>query len=151
MKWNQNRSLVLSQGFILLFALMLLGVDLTAFWIADWFVAFSLPLEGLRDGYLLLATIFSGSIFAWILLFSLWQLLRNMQRSIVFDQSNIGHLRRAGWACFAASILCLASTLYYPPLIIIAIAAAFVGLIIRIIKNVFAEAEAMKNELDYTV
>ena len=151
MKWNQNRSLVLSQGFILLFALLLAGVDLTAFWLSEWFVAFSLPLEGLRDRNLLLATIYIGSLFAWILLYSLWQLLRNMQKSIVFEPINIRYLRWASWACFAAAILCLISTLYYPPLVIIAIAAAFVGLIVRIIKNVFAEAEAMKTELDYTV
>ena len=151
MKWNQNRSLVLSQGFILLFALLLMGIDLSAFWLAEWFVAFSLPLEGLKDRDFLLVTIYSGSVFAWILLYSLWQLLRNMQKAIVCEPVNIRHLRWASWACFAAAILCLISTIYYPPLIIIAIAAAFVGLIVRIIKNVFAEAEAMKTELDYTV
>jgi hypothetical protein len=151
MKWNHNRSLVLSQGFILLFALLLIVVDLTAFWLAEWFVGFSLPLEGMKDRNLLLVTIYSGSVFAWILLYSLWQLLRNMQKSIIFEAINIRHLRWASWACFAAAIICLISTLYYPPLMIIAIAAAFVGLIVRIIKNVFAEAEAMKTELDYTV
>jgi hypothetical protein len=39
----------------------------------------------------------------------------------------------------------------YPLLLLVAIAAGFMGLIVRIVKNAFQQAIAMKDELDYTV
>ncbi len=151
MKWNQNQSIRLSQAFILLFSGILLIVDLCAFWLVNWFIQFSMALSGSLHYRLLLGTLYGGSIFAWFLLYSLWKLLQNMKQSIVFDVANIQLLRWTGWACFGGALLCLFSSFYYFPFIIITIAAAFVGLIVRIVKNVFVVAESMKNELDYTV
>ena len=43
------------------------------------------------------------------------------------------------------------SALYYMPFLIVSAAAAFVGLILRVVKNVFAEAVRLKDENDYTI
>ena len=37
------------------------------------------------------------------------------------------------------------------PFLIVSAAAAFVGLILRVVKNVFAEAVRLKDENDYTI
>ena len=42
-------------------------------------------------------------------------------------------------------------SLYYMPFLIVSAAAAFVGLILRVVKNVFAEAVRLKDENDYTI
>ena len=47
--------------------------------------------------------------------------------------------------------LCLVSCLYYLPFIAVAIAAGFMALIVRIIKNIFQQAIDMKAELDLTI
>ena len=47
--------------------------------------------------------------------------------------------------------LCLLSMFYYPPFGVIAFAAVFVGMIVRVVKNVMAEAVALKEEADFTI
>ena len=41
--------------------------------------------------------------------------------------------------------------LYYMPFLLLSAAAAFVGLMLRVVKNAFAEAVNIKNENDYTI
>ena len=48
-------------------------------------------------------------------------------------------------------MICVVSCAYYIPFFFVAIAAGFVGLIVRVIKNVFAEAIALKDENDFTI
>ena len=87
----------------------------------------------------------------WLLLWSMWRLLGNLRRERVFVAENVRSLRRVSWCCAAAASICLLSCLYYLPFIFAAGAAAFMALIVRIVKNVFQQAIAMKSELDLTV
>lgn len=151
MNWTQLKSIHLSRICLILFAFMLTAMDIFAYWIVGWFMSVSQALSGLADGYFLLAVIYSCSIFAWVLLAALWKLLKNMRRSIVFEASNVRSLRQTSWCCFGACAICFASTFFYVPLFLIAIPAGFVGLIVRIVKNVFEQAILMKDELDFTV
>ena len=50
-----------------------------------------------------------------------------------------------------AALLCLVSALYYPSFLLITAAAGFMCLIVRVVKNVFQQAIAMKSELDLTI
>ncbi|MFR1758596.1 MAG: DUF2975 domain-containing protein, partial [Christensenellaceae bacterium] len=59
--------------------------------------------------------------------------------------------RITSWCCFGACLICFASSFYCLPILLIAIAAGFMGLIVRIVKNVFEQAITMKDELDLTV
>lgn len=82
----------------------------------------------------------------------LWaRLLGNMKAERVFEEENIALLRSVSWCCAAVAAVCLLSTLYYLPFFIAAMAAGFLALIVRIVKNVFQQAVGMKDELDYTV
>ena len=49
------------------------------------------------------------------------------------------------------ALVCLAAGLWYLPFFIGTMAAAFMALIVRIVKNAFEQALAMKDELDFTV
>ena len=99
----------------------------------------------------LMATVYSCSIFAWILLVNLWKLLANIRRGMPFETSSVKYLRISSWCCAGVCAICLLGTLYYTPLILVSIVSGFMALIVRIIKNVFEQAIAMKTELDYTV
>lgn len=62
-------------------------------------------------------------------------------------------LWRISWCCTWAAALCLpvGAVLGLPFIFAIGVAAAFMALIVRVIKNAFAQAVKMKDELDYTV
>lgn len=151
MDWNKNKSVMLSRVCIVAFAGLLAATDIGAYWLVSWFMWVSHTLSGLKDGILLMITIYSCSVFAWILLVSLWKLLTNIQQGLLFEITSVKYLRITAWCCAGVCIICLLSTLYYIPLILISVAAGFMALIVRIIKNIFEQAISMKNELDFTV
>ena len=55
------------------------------------------------------------------------------------------------WCCLAAGLIFLVSSFYYPAFFALCAAAVFMALILRVIKNVFAQAEEIKKENDYTI
>jgi len=151
MDWNKDKSILLSKICVVIFALLLAAADIGSYWLVAWFMEVSRTLGGLKDGYLLMASLYSCSIFAWILLVNLWRLLGNIRQGTVFDASNVKYLRITSWCCAGACFICLLSTIYYIPFILISVAAGFMALIVRILKNVFEQAISMKDELDLTV
>lgn len=151
MNWNQNKSILLSRVCIIAFAVLLTAVDFGAYWLVAWLISISSVLGGLQNRSLLFAVIYCCSILAWILLFSLWKLLQNMKAGIIFQADNVRYLRLTSWCCFGVCAICCTSAFFYVPMILIAISAGFIGLIVRIVKNVFEQARAMKEELDFTV
>ena len=65
---------------------------------------------------------------------------------------NVTALRRISWCCAGAAVLCLAAVfICYRPFAVLAAAAGFMALLVRVLKNAFAQAVRMKNELDYTI
>ncbi len=157
MEWNKDKSIVLSQACVALFALCLLVLDVTARLIAAEYVQrLARPWQ---VGAALLILTYAGSVFGWICLYQLWKLLRNIKCGEVFIQANVKAMRIVSWCCVAVSFLCAVSQLCYPlfrltlslPLGFICVAAGFMALIVRIVKNAFEQAIAMKSELDLTV
>jgi len=79
-------------------------------------------------------------------------MLSRIRRGDVFSAGNVQALRRISWLCFACA-LALVCGAYVCGLsfILIGLMAAFVGLILRVVKNVFAAAVEIKTENDFTV
>jgi len=100
---------------------------------------------------LFLVTLYVGSVPAAALLSFLYALLHQISSSRVFISANVNYLRYISWCCFAGAIICLASGFYYIPWFVPGIAATFIGLIIRVVKNVIAEAVALQDESDLTI
>lgn len=153
MKITSEQSIRLSQVCVLVFAVLLAALDLGCYWAVDWFIGTRPVLLGfgMREGILMMATIYLGSIPAWILLVNLHRLLGALAAGQVFVSANVARLRRVSWCCMAACLLCLVSAWYYLPWLLVAVAAGFMALIVRIVKNCFAQAAAMKDELDFTI
>lgn len=149
MNWNKDKSVVLSQACVFVFALCLLALDIGAYQIATWFTVNRF--QHFQLGLLLMVSIYSGSIFAWICLYRLWRLIGNIKRGEVFIEANVRHMRAISWCCVWAAAICLVSTAYYLPFGFVAAAAGFMALIVRIVKNAFQQAIAMKDELDLTI
>ena len=149
MDMNGDKSISLSQCCVVLFALLLAALDIGGY----WFVGFFIRLRGMvwQSGVLMLVSIYTGSVFGWVTLWKLWNLLGNIKAGHVFVDDNVRIMRTVSRCCAAAAVISALSALYYAPFFVIAMAAAFMALIVRIVRNVFQTAIEMKDELDYTV
>ena len=78
-------------------------------------------------------------------------ILRRIEAGAVFVPANVTALRRISWCCAGAAVVCLAAAYIYLPFAFLGVAAAFMALIVRVLKNAFAQAVHMRDELDYTI
>jgi hypothetical protein len=98
-----------------------------------------------------MATIYVGSIPAAYLLYNLLRLLLRIEAGQLFLAENVACLRRISWSCFGGAGVAFASVFYYLPWFSVFVAAAFMGLIVRVVKNVVAQGVALKDEVNYTI
>lgn len=148
--WNGEKSITLSKLSVLVFAVMLFCTILTAPWLVRWLMDFSRA-DLVGKEVFFLSTIYIGSVPAAVLLFCLYRLLRHIEIGEVFIAANVEYLRRISWSSFAGAIISFASIPYYFPWAFVAVAAAFMGLIVRVVKNVVAQAVELKNESELTI
>ena len=88
---------------------------------------------------------------AYAALVQLYRLLQRLSRGEVFVAGNVRCLRIISWCCFAAAVVFAASSLYSLSWTVLTVAALFGGLILRVVKNVFAAAVALQDEQDLTI
>ena len=148
--WNDSKSLVLSKISVVLFMALLVVSAVLAPRIVARLMWLSALANSAGNG-LFLGTIYSGCVPAAGLLVCLHILLNRIGKRRVFVKENTVCLRYMSWCCFAGSLICLASATYYLPWVAIGVAAAFMGIVIRVIKNVFAEAVALQDDAEFTI
>ncbi len=149
--WSERRSIQFSRGLVILFGALLVALDIGGFWFVQFICDNVAQHTGFRFVLSLLICLYVCSIPAYILLVSLYKLLNNMEKDRVFVQENVVLLRRVSWCCVAAALICLLFISTWLSLVVISLAAAFMALIVWVIKNVFVRAINMKAELDYTI
>ena len=86
------------------------------------------------------------------------RLLGNVRRSEIFTASAVAKLRSISWCCFAECLILMGGSIVFfrifvfpHAMLIFAFAAAFLGIVLRVVKNVIEEAVAIKYENDYTI
>lgn len=94
----------------------------------------------------------------YIALICLDKLLINIRKEIVFDSKNVTLLRIISWACFYAGLVGLLSFVIilimdfmFETLFVLAIGEMFMGLVVRVVKNVFEAAIEIKEENELTI
>lgn len=148
--WNDKKSIILSQVSVVIFSILLIIGIFTAPMIIRWFIETrTIDLDGMNSYFMI--SYYCACIPAAVLLVCLFRLLSNIRNDKVFILENTTYLRISSWCCVLVTIICLVSTIYYVPYFIIAIAAGFMALIIRIIKNVFSKAIILQEDADYTI
>jgi hypothetical protein len=100
---------------------------------------------------LLLPLLYACYAPALTVLFSLNKLLTNIRRSEVFTRANVRLLRIISWACFAAALILAFGAFISFLFCVMAVPVAFIGLIVRVVKNVVAAAAELKEENDFTI
>lgn len=86
------------------------------------------------------------------------KLLINVRKGIVFEQKNVKLLKIISWLCFYAGfvgfisfIIILFMHFMFETLLILAAGEMFMGLVVRVVKNIFETAIEIKAENDLTV
>lgn len=148
--WNKKRSLALSKLCVILFSVTLLVVLCTAPWLIATLQKFSNN-AAQASYWFFLASIYTGAVPAAVLLYALYRLLSHIGQDEIFTNENVKYLRNISWCCFIGGGVCLVSFFYYVPWLVAAISAGFVGLIVRVVKNIIAQAVLLKQENDYTI
>ena len=160
MNWNQDKSIVLSFVCVWLFAILLFAGDVLSLIVL--FGGFAGRFTQLSETYGVAASAVKPpllSVFWWLLfsvpawtaLFELRMILVCFRKNRVFEAGTVRHMRIASWACVGAAAVCFAGAFYYHGMFVAALAAAFMALIVRIVKNSFEAAIRMKDELDLTI
>lgn len=148
-----TRSILISRGLVYFFTLLLIVLDATGWWLGMRLEGTALLRHTIshEDSICFIICLYSCSIPAYYVLYALHRLLLNVATGKVFIPDNVQLLRRCSWCLFAAAAICLIGVIWLRVLLIIVAAASFVGLIVRVVMNVFEQAIAMKEELDLTV
>ncbi len=150
--WNGSNSIVLSKAIVVVFAVMLIFVDIRGYWIIRHLLELSPAYFFVEHALtILLVYLYACSIPAFIVLFQLFGFLSRITKGEVFTKKNIGCLRLVSWCCLAVGGFSLPFISIWPLLALVALAAGLVGLILRVVKNVFEQAVDMKDELELTI
>ena len=148
--WNDKKSLVLTKICTVLFMALLAACAVFAPRIVG-IVTGSSVAANIAGKTKFLITIYTGCVPAAALLILLYALLHRIGGGRVFVRENTECLRYISWCCFAGAAVCIASGLYYVPWFAVGVAAAFMGLIIRVLKNVVARAVSLQDDAEFTI
>ena len=86
-----------------------------------------------------------------IALASLNKMLFNIKAEKPFINENVLFLRIISWCCFVVALMCAVASYIYYSMIFVSIASGFVGLILRVVKNVMQSAVQLQSENDLTI
>ena len=109
--------------------------------IVGWYLAMTERPE--LDRTAITVLLYIALVPAYAAALALLALLRKVQRDEIFTQKAVGNLRLVSY--FAAL------TVYFRFAAFIAFAALFMGVILRVVKNVIARAAEVKAENDFTI
>lgn len=154
--WNRKHSVTLSILVCFIFAAVLtIGLFLGPWAVKMWFYFYRGMAPDGEELFNLLALFkvcfYSCVPFAYITLYSLLRLLFHIKADEIFITENVRYLRRISWCCFAVALITGMGGVQYIPFLFIAIAAAFVGLLLRVVKNVMQSAVIIKTENELTI
>lgn len=147
--WTSKRSLRLSILMLYAAAFALIVAMFIVPSLLDWYIHAA---GRTKIHYYVLCTVFyfCCPLFFGILYF-LHKILQNIRVERVFIQQNIDYLRYLSWLCFGLVPLILVGGVFFPVLLLITLIVAFIGLLVRVVKNIMAAACDLKNENDLTI
>ena len=146
-RWTQSMSLTLSSVIVKVLALVLAAACVYApFGLKGY--SFARPSA---NPIAFITAFYVCAVFAFIALFVLNKLLKNIRREEIFVQENVKILRIISWCCYFVGIATAVYSYWEYNFMIIAAAAAFFGLILRVLKNVFVKAVEIREENDGTI
>ena len=150
--WDKDKSVILSVVIIKALYPLIAACCVAAPFLAGYYDETVVLARGEESLYVpLLVTLYSIVPPAVAAVVSLDRLLGNIRRGQPFIARNVSLLRVISWCCFAVAALFVWFSCMKPFGFAVVFAAAFFGVIIRVVKNCFQQAVALREENDLTV
>lgn len=150
--WNKDKSIVLSSVIIKIIYALVVACCIAAPFLARYYDDSVVIAHGEASVYVpLLVTLYCVVPPAVAALISLDLLLNNIKKGQPFISKNVTLLRIISYCCFAVSVLFIYFALRRPFAFVVVFAAAFFGVILRVVKNCFEQAVALQEENDFTI
>lgn len=150
--WNFKRSITLSIAVSFIIGALLAFCAFALPGLITWYFETAHSINTPVKLYKTVLTCFYICLpFAFVAVFSLLKILFAVNRQEIFTNANIRRLRILSWCCFAVELITLVGGWFYYPLLLIAAAAGFIGLILRVIKNIMYSAKILREENDLTI
>ena len=146
--WNKDRSVVLSQIIIKICYAGLLACCFIAPGLVSYYA------EKIADESVvvpLLITLYACVPPALCAFICLDILLKNIKKNQPFIMQNVTLLRIISYCCFLGALIFIYFSILRPFGFFVVFAAAFFGIILRVVKNCFRQAIAIREENDYTI
>ncbi|WP_346669359.1 DUF2975 domain-containing protein [uncultured Subdoligranulum sp.] len=152
-QWDDHKSITLTRYVVALAILGSAVMTVCGPWLVRWLMTtHHLNQDGPAVEVVLLVLGYLCAALAFWMLYNLYRFLGRLEQGEVFVPQTVLALRRISWCCTWAAVLCLPVGIWiYLPFAFLAVAAGFMALLVRVLKNAFAQAVRMKDELDYTI
>ena len=148
LKWTPEHSLRVSR----LLTAVVLALAVAALFcipiITEWYDAVS---EQAPIHILLNVVLYVSDMLGILAVWELLRMLTNIQKEQTFVAQNVTCLRVISWCCFGVALVWIPLTYFRLLGFFVAFVAAFAGLILRVMKNLFAAAVTLREENDYTI
>lgn len=132
--WNPKKSLKLSVIITDIFIGLLIIGAVALPWLVTWYVEFKHRSPSLPATVML--TCYPCAPFAMTVLVLLRRVLKDIERGSIFTDKNASRLKTVSLCCFAVTAIMLFSGRFYLPFYVCAICTAFIGLILRVMRNI---------------
>ena len=90
-------------------------------------------------------------IVAFVCCIAVTLLLLRVRKGLVFTPKSVSYIRFVSWTCVLLAAIIFIAQYFHAAAFIIALAMSFLGLSLRVVKNVIEAATEIKNENDLTV
>lgn len=145
---SKSIALKLSIAFTTFFAILLAILTLSAPW--------SVPLicEYFHRAHLtnfLITVTYLAVPAGWGAILLLYKILFNVNKKIIFVKENVKYLQILSWLCFYVGVLSAVSTAKFIAFAIVSLSALFIGLIVRVVRNIIHKAIQIKEENELTI
>lgn len=145
--YNSQTSAKLTRVITWFFSALLLVLMVFADMLLHWFFGF----EREETIKIIIITFYVCCPAAWCALYSIDRLLKNIIHEKIFVSKTVSYLRVLSWCCAFVALVCFISGFLYVPFFIFSLGAAFMMLILRVLKNVLATATKIKEENELTI
>ena len=151
--WNSKRSIILTKFCILVLMLASVIMMFCGKYLISRFLILTggakIDISNEFSFYIITFISYILGILALLTLFCMLRFIVNLENDLVFVPQNIKWLRFISYGCLSAGLLLIIATVVYHKLfLVLSLAALFMMLIVRVIKNAFEQAIEMKEELD---
>ena len=145
---EQPKSLFITSALVKIVFVIFIAASFFIPWAASWYDSVSMQ-EPIF--WPLCICLYLTLVPAFVLIFCLNRILSNVKTGAVFTAGTVKMLRVISYCCFAAAVIFAVLGIWRLLALLLCFAAAFVGLLLRVLKNVFQQAVLIREENEFTI